>query len=110
MALNREQKEHVVAEVKELLASSKLTVIAKYQGLSVKDMQALRRQATEQATVIKVVKNRLFRLAASQTEAFKSADLGNLTEQLVYAFSNEDEVAAAQVLAKFAKVAQHSKW
>lgn len=103
MALSREQKESVVAEVKELLTNSKLTVLAQYKGLSVKEMQTLRRSAREAGVEIKVVKNRLFRLTASQVESLKDADLNAFAEQLVYAFSAEDDVASAQVLANFAK-------
>lgn len=103
MALSREQKESVIAEVVELLSKSKLTVLAQYAGLSVKDMQNLRRAARENGTEIKVVKNRLFRYAASQVESLKDADLAEFSQQLVYAFNADDEVAPAQVLAKFAK-------
>lgn len=103
MALSREQKEAVIAQVKDLLSSSKMTVLAQYAGLSVKDMQNLRRAARENGTEIKVVKNRLFRLAASKVDSLKDADLTEFSEQLVYAFNSEDEVAPAQVLAKFAK-------
>jgi large subunit ribosomal protein L10 len=106
MALSREQKEQIVAEVVTLLESSKLTAIAEYKGLSVKDMQALRRQAREQRTEIKVVKNRLVRLAVSKSDRLKNTELGDLNGQLVYAFNSEDEVAPAQVLAQFAK--QHT--
>ncbi len=103
MALSREQKEAVIAEVTDLLSTSKFTVLAQYAGLTVKDMQNLRRAARENGTEIKVVKNRLFRLAASNIESLKDADLSEFSEQLVYAFNAEDEVAPAQVLAKFAK-------
>ncbi len=103
MALSREQKEVVVAEVVKLLSSSKLTVLAQYKGLSVKELQTLRREARENGTELKVVKNRLFRLAVSQVESLKNADLSEFAEQLIYAFNADDEVAPAQVLAKFAK-------
>ena len=109
MALNREQKQSVVAEVTDLLSRSKLTVLAQYAGLTVKDMQNLRQQARENGTEIKVVKNRLFRVAASTVEKLKDADLQEFSQQLVYAFNADDEVAPAQVLAKFAKTNPHLK-
>lgn len=103
MALSREQKEAVIAEATSLLAESKFTVLAQYAGLTVKEMQNLRRQARENGTEIRVIKNRLFRIAASNVESLKEADLSEYAEQLVYAFNSNDEVAPAQVLAKFAK-------
>jgi large subunit ribosomal protein L10 len=103
MAISRQTKETQVAELAELLGNAKLTVVAKYQGLTVKQLQRLRRAARESGVVIKVVKNRLVRVALSQTEQLKDADTTNLTGQLLYAMSSTDEVAPAQALAKFAK-------
>lgn len=103
MALTKEKKAEVIAEVTELLESSKLTVVADYRGTSVKQMQELRRQAKSSATVVKVVKNRLVKKALEQSGRFKSVDSSPLTSQLLYAFNSDDEVAPAQALANFAK-------
>src|SRR5688572_27706257 len=103
MAITRQKKETQVEELAALFGESKLTALALYQGLTVKDLQALRRAATAADVKIKVVKNRLVRVAMSQVESFKSADTTPLKAQLLYAISTTDEVAPAQVLAKFAK-------
>jgi large subunit ribosomal protein L10 len=103
MALTKEEKQSVVSEVADLLASSKLTVIAKYKGLTVKQMQELRKSAKESDTTVKVVKNRLVRQALTQVDALKDVDTKELVEQLVYAFNSVDEVAPAQSLHTFAK-------
>ncbi len=103
MAITRNKKNALVAELTELFAGSKGSVGAAYTGLSVADMQELRAAAREAGVTIKVVKNRLVRVALSSSDKFKSADTSLLTGQLVYAFSSSDEVASAQVLAKFAK-------
>jgi large subunit ribosomal protein L10 len=103
MALSKDKKAEVVTKISELLDSSKLTVIAKYSGTSVKSMQELRRQARGNGTTISVVKNRLVRKALSDNERFSSADLSVINGQLMYAFNSRDEVAPAQVLANFAK-------
>jgi large subunit ribosomal protein L10 len=103
MAITRDKKETLVAELVALFADAKGAVGATYDGLSVADMQALRGKAREQGVTIKVVKNRLVRVALSQNDKFKAADTSLLGGQLVYAFSSLDEVAPAQVLATFAK-------
>lgn len=103
MALSREKKTDVVAETSQLLADSKLTVIAKYQGTSVKSLQDLRRQARDNGTTVRIIKNRLFKLALDKDARFKGADSGPLTGQLLYAFGKDDETAPAQSLANFAK-------
>ncbi len=103
MALSKDKKQAVVDELMSMLGDAKIAVIAEYTGLTVKEMQELRRQATEQATSVRVAKNRLARIAFSNTEGFKDADLSDISGQMVYAMSSEDEVAPAQVLAAFAK-------
>lgn len=103
MAISRDKKTALVSELSDLLSSSKMTVAAQYEGVSVADMQNLRRQAREAGVTIKVVKNRLVRVAMSQADNFKDTDTSLLEGQLLYASSTEDEVAPAQVLAAFAK-------
>lgn len=103
MATTKQAKETALAELTELLQSSKLTVIAQYAGTSVTALQELRRNASENATTVKVAKNRIVRLAISNVESIKDVDTSALTGQLLYAFNAEDEVAPAQVLNNFAK-------
>jgi large subunit ribosomal protein L10 len=103
MAISRDKKNALVAEMSETLNASKMTVFAQYQGLSVADVQALRAKAREAGVVIKVVKNRLVRVALSTSDTYKDTDTSALNGQLLYAISSEDEVAPAQVLDAFAK-------
>lgn len=103
MPLTKEQKTQSVEELKSLLSDSKLTVIANYSGLSVSQMQELRKLASESNTKVKVIKNRLVKVAFKQLDQFKSTETGALTSQLLYAFNTEDEVAPAQSLNKFKK-------
>ena len=103
MALTKDKKNEVVAEVAELLASSKMTVVSKYQGTTVKAIQQLRREARDNGTKVKVVKNRLVIKAIQQTDGLKDTDTSAIEGMLLYAFNAEDEVAPAQALAAFAK-------
>jgi len=103
MAISRDKKQSLVAELSELLGNAKMTAFASYEGLTVADLQDLRRAARESGVTIKVVKNRLVRVALQQSDALKNADTSSLKGQLVYAVSTEDEVAPAQALANFAK-------
>ncbi len=103
MALSKEKKSEVIKEVAQLLADSKLTVIAKYEGTSVKSMQQLRKSGKENGTVVRVVKNRLVKQALQANDSLKDIDTSGLSGQLLYAFNDSDEVAPAQTLALFAK-------
>jgi len=103
MALTKTQKQAVVQEVAELLGSSKLTVVAKYEGTGVKALQALRRDARTNGTTVKVVKNRLVIQALKAAETFRDTDTSALQGMLLYAFNSDDEAAPAQNLQAFAK-------
>lgn len=103
MAISRDKKETLVAELSELFTNSIGSAGAAYSGLSVADLQNLRALARENNVTIKVAKNRLVRVALEANPKFKGEDTSLLSGQLVYAFSSEDEVAPAQILAKFAK-------
>jgi len=103
MALTRDRKVAVIAELEQLFADSKMTVVAKYQGLTVKSIQELRIMGRENGTTIKVVKNRLVRKAIQNSDALKTTDTSQLRDMLMYVFNPNDETAGAQILAKFAK-------
>jgi large subunit ribosomal protein L10 len=103
MALTKSEKQEVVKEVSQLLADSKMTVVAKYQGTTVKALQNLRHDARANGTKVKVVKNRLVIQAIKATDSVKDTDTSALTGMLLYAFNGEDEVAPAQSLHSFAK-------
>lgn len=103
MALTRVKKDEVVAEVTDLLKTSKMTVVTRYQGTTVKALQSLRRESRSNNTRLKVVKNRLVIKAIERTDALKDVDTSALEGMLLYAFNADDEVAPAQVIANFAK-------
>ena len=103
MPITKDKKNELVADLTELLTGAKTTVYAKYQGLTVAELQELRKSAREAGVKIKVVKNRLVKVAMGQIAVYKDTDTTGLTGQLLYAISDNDEVAPAKVLANFAK-------
>lgn len=103
MALTKQKKDEIVNEVKELLSTSKLTVVAKYQGTPVKALQELRKQAIAGDTHVKVIKNRLVIKALNELDTLKEADKSSLSGMLMYAFNANDEITPAKVIAEFAK-------
>lgn len=103
MAISKDKKQNLVADLTDLLSNSKMTVFAKYQGLTVTELQELRKAARENGVKIKVVKNRLVRVAMGEIAVYKDTDTSNLVGQLLYAVSDSDEVMPAKVLDTFAK-------
>ena len=103
MAISKDKKNTLVADLTALLNDSKMVVYAKYQGLTVKEMEELRKVARESGVKIKVVKNRLVKVAMKEIAAYKDTDASTLTGQLLYALGTDEDFDAAKVLAKFAK-------
>jgi large subunit ribosomal protein L10 len=103
MAISRDKKQSLVADMKALLENSRMTVYAKYDGLTVAEMEELRKNARENGVKIRIVKNRLLKVALGEIGVYKDVDTAGLTGQLLYALCDSDEVAPASVLDKFAK-------
>lgn len=107
MAISKDKKTTLVAELTELLSDSKMVVYAKYEGLTVAELQELRKMARKANIKIKVVKNRLVKVAMKEIAAYKDTDASGLTGQLLYALGTDEDFDAAKVLTKFAKT--HAK-
>ena len=93
-------KEAAVAELAESFRESNGAVLTEYRGLTVKQLQDLRRALGESATY-SVAKNTLTKLAAKQADVEFPAEL--LTGPTAIAFITGDVVEAAKGLRDFAK-------
>lgn len=100
MSLNRNEKAAVVAEVTAQVGKSQTLALAEYRGLTVEHLNALRKQARDKGVYLHVLKNTLARRAVAGTPFEVAA--GSMAGPLIYGFS-EDAVAAAKVIADFAK-------
>ena len=100
MSLNRGEKQAVIDEVTALAAKAQTLVVAEYRGITVADMTKLRVDARSKGVTLSVLKNTLARRAVTGSSFEVGADM--MTGPLIYGFS-EDAVAAAKVVADFAK-------
>ena len=98
--MDRAQKEKVVEELGQIFESSGVVVVARYEGLTVAEMQDLRIRARGAEASVRVAKNRLAKIALTDTPCEGIADL--LTGMTVLTYS-EDPVAAAKVAEDYAK-------
>lgn len=99
--MNRDNKEQLVAELAEKLASAKATFLADYRGLNVEQLNKLRSELRAAGVEYRVVKNTLLRLAAQGTGA---AALDPFLEgPTAIAIAGQDPVAPAKILSEFAK-------
>ncbi|QHW32659.1 50S ribosomal protein L10 [Paenibacillus rhizovicinus] len=96
-----EGKEQAVAEITAKLRESSSTVVADYRGLNVAQVTELRKQLREANVEFQVLKNSLVRRATAQAELSELDAV--LAGPTAIAFSKEDAVAPAKILADFAK-------
>ena len=98
--MDRAQKEQVVDELGQIFESSGVVVVARYEGMTVAQMQDLRARMREAGGSVRVAKNRLAKIAL---EGKPCESIGEyLTGMTVLSFS-EDPVAAAKVSQEYAK-------
>jgi large subunit ribosomal protein L10 len=100
LSLNRSEKEAVIHDVTGLAAKAQTLVMAEYRGITVADLTKLRSNARSNGVSLSVLKNTLARRAVAGSGFEVVADL--MKGPLIYGFS-EDAVAAARVVADFAK-------
>jgi large subunit ribosomal protein L10 len=100
LSLNRSEKEAVISEVTSLAAKAQTLVMAEYRGITVAAMDQLRVKARSSGVSLSVLKNTLARRAVTGSQFEVAGD--QMTGPLIYGFS-EDAVAAAKVVAEFAK-------
>ncbi|MFZ0148560.1 MAG: 50S ribosomal protein L10 [Xanthobacteraceae bacterium] len=98
--MDRAAKSELVAALGEVFKTTKVVVVAHYSGLTVAQMQTLRRQMKQAGASVKVAKNRLAKIALEGADVASIAPL--LKGPALMAFSG-DPVAAPKVAVEFAK-------
>ena len=100
LRVDRAAKAESIGELAGVFKASQVVVVAHYSGLTVAQMQSLRRQMRQAGASVKVAKNRLAKLALKDADAAAIAPL--LKGPTVLAYSG-DPVAAPKVAVDFAK-------
>ena len=99
--MNRDEKAAIVAELNESFNRAKFSVVADYCGLTVSDLEKIRRDLRETSSEIRIAKNTLLRLAVTDTSCESLTD--DFTGTTAIVVSYDDPVAPAKVLAKCAE-------
>jgi large subunit ribosomal protein L10 len=98
--MDRTTKEAAVAELADVFANTGAVVLTKYSGLTVAEMTTLRGQLREQGGTLKVVRNRLAKLALKDQKGEAASDMFQGPVAIAY---SEDFTAAPKVAVEFAK-------
>jgi large subunit ribosomal protein L10 len=88
-------KARQIEQAKEWYSKSSGVVFADYRGLSVKELQSLRRDLRTKGAELHVLKNTLFRIAAGDDVQNLPAEYHNGTTAFAFVYENESDVAKA---------------
>jgi large subunit ribosomal protein L10 len=103
--VDRAAKKELVTALNGVFKDTNVVVVAHYSGLTVPQMQNLRKQMKQQGANVKVAKNRLAKIALEGTDAAVIVPL--LKGPTLIAYS-DDPVAAPKAASDFAKT--HEKF
>ncbi len=97
--MQRKQKEELVATLQQTFEGTNLLVVTHQSGLTVEQINDLRRKMREAGASFKVTKNRLAKLALNGTQFEPLSELFSGPTAIAYSV---DPVAAAKVAVEFA--------
>lgn len=98
--MDRAQKEELVTSLSDVFQNTSVVVVAHYAGLTVAQLQTLRRQMKASGATVKVAKNRLAKIALEGSDV---AHVGSLLKGPTIIAYSSDPVAAPKVAVDFAK-------
>lgn len=98
--MDRAAKSELVTTLNDVFSNTSVVVVAHYKGLTVADMQKLRKQMKQAGATVKVAKNRIAKIALEGTDV---ASIGSLMKGPTLIAYSSDPVAAPKVAVDFAK-------
>ena len=104
--MSKEKKQSYIKEMTTQLDKSEAVIVAHYKGLSVKQLDELRKKLREHGIIFKVTKNRITKLALEKT---RCKDLADLFKGPTAVAMSEDAITSAKILAKFSKENENLK-
>ena len=98
--MNKEKKQSYIEEMKNFFSKNSSVFVTHYQGLTVKQIDELRKELRKHGILFKITKNRITKLAL---EGSKYKKLENLFSGPTAVTFSEDAITSAKILTKFAK-------
>jgi large subunit ribosomal protein L10 len=103
--VNRAEKKQAVETLNGVFKATNVAIVAHYSGLTVAQMQTLRKQMRQAGASVKVAKNRLAKIALEGTDVVA---IGSLLKGPTVIATSSDPIAAPKVAVEFAKA--HEKF
>ena len=104
--MNKEQKKQYIDEMSKNFDKSEAVIVTHYQGLTVSQLDDLRKKMREHGIKFKITKNRITKLALEKT---KCKDISNLFSGPTAVALSEDAITSAKILSKFSKENENLK-
>ena len=98
--MNKEQKQNYIKNMTAEFENSEAVLVTHYQGLTVKQLDDLRKQMREHGIKFQITKNRITKLALKNSKCKNLTDL--FTGPTAVALS-KDAITSAKILTKFSK-------
>ena len=98
--MDRAEKKELVEDLNGIFKKTSVVVVAHYSGLTVAQLQTLRKQMRDVGASVQVAKNRLAKIALEGTDV---ASIGPLLKGPTLIAYSDDPVAAPKVAVAFAK-------
>ena len=96
--MNKEQKKQYINDMSAQFDKSEAVIVTHYQGLTVSQLDDLRKRMREHGIIFKITKNRITKLALENT---KCKDISNLFTGPTAVAMSEDAITSAKILTKF---------
>ena len=104
--MNKEKKESYIKEMAAQFDKSEAVLVTHYQGLSVKELDNLRKQMREHGIQFKITKNRITKIALQKS---RCKDISNLFTGPTAVALSKDAISSAKILTKFSKENENLK-
>ena len=104
--MSKEKKQVYISEMSSQLDKAEAVIVAHYQGLTVKQLDELRKKMREHGIQFKITKNRITKLALEKTSR---KDLSNLLSGPTAVAMSDDAITSAKILTNFSKENQNLK-
>ncbi len=104
--LNKDQKKKYIDEMTTQFDKSEAVIVTHYQGLTVSQLDDLRKRMREHGIIFKITKNRITKLALEKT---KCKDISKLFIGPTAVAMSEDAITSAKILTKFSKENENLK-
>ena len=104
--MKKDQKKQYIQEMTAQFYKSEAVIVTHYQGLTVSQLDDLRKKMREHGVKFKITKNKITKLALEKT---KCKDISNLFTGPTAVAMSEDAIISAKILTNFSKENENLK-